>query len=141
MQESPQEIEPLVLEADSKVAARWKHPELFDSGFVGVPTHFLELYSLLNPPLTSGEAIFVVQLMNFKWNSKAPFPGYATLARRMGLSDKAVRRHAAALEAKKYLRRIKRVGTTNKFELSPLFDALLVAKEKFGTGKRRKQND
>jgi DNA-binding transcriptional MocR family regulator len=90
------------------------------------------LYSKLNPPLTSGEALFIIQLMNFKWNKRAPFPSYGLLAKRMGLSDKAVRRHAAALEAKKYLYRIQRVGATNKFDLSKLFDALLEAKAKFG---------
>jgi DNA-binding MarR family transcriptional regulator len=105
--------------------ARWKHERLFDRGFVVLPTHFLESYSLLNPPITSGEALLVIHLMNFKWTDKAPFPGYSRLAKRMGVTDKAVRRHAASLEAKKYLQRIQRIGSTNQFDLTPLFDALL----------------
>ena len=121
---------------DFTAKARWKHPELFDAGFVSVPTHFLELYSKLNPPLTSGEALFIIQLMDFKWTKAAPFPSYNTLAKRMGLSDKAVRRHAATLESKRYLQRIQRVGATNQFDLSKLFDALATAKEK-----HRKQTD
>jgi hypothetical protein len=107
------------------VKTRWKHDELFDDGFVGVPTHFLRLYSLLQPPLTSGEAMFIIQLMNFKWDELNPFPSYKLLAERMGVSSKATQRHAATLESKKYLKRIARVGTSNEFDLSQLFDAVL----------------
>jgi hypothetical protein len=133
MSDSPQEGLEASDKIDRSIIARWKHKDLLTPGYVSVPKLFLELYSLLNPPLTSGEALFVIQLMSFKWNEKAPFPGYATLAKRMGLSDKAVRRHAATLESKKYLRRIQRIGSTNQFDLNPLFDALLKAKQKFET--------
>jgi hypothetical protein len=116
--------------SDKTVMTRWSHDELFDAGFVGVPTHFLELYSHLKPPLTSGEALFIIQLMNFKWDAKNPFPSYKTLATRMGLSTKAVQRHASTLESKRYLDRIQRIGDSNQFDLSKLFDALLQAKQK-----------
>jgi hypothetical protein len=115
--------------SDRTVIARWEYKELFDNGFVAVPTRFLELYSLLKPEITSGEALFIIQLMTFKWDKSAPFPGYNLLAKRMGLSDKAVRRFAASLETKKYLKRFTRQGTTNIFDLSPLFDALLRAQQ------------
>jgi len=65
--------------------------------------------------------------MEFKWDTGAPFPGYATIAQRMGISSKMARRHAQNLEAKGYLRREIRVGKTNRFDLSPLFDVLLRA--------------
>jgi hypothetical protein len=117
---------------DNSIKKRWKHHELFDVGYVAVPSHFLELYAQLNPSLTSGEALFVVQLMNFKWTEKEPFPSYAVLAKRMGVTDKAVRRYAAALEGKKYLVRRRRVGKTNTFDLNKLFDALLDVKNKVG---------
>jgi hypothetical protein len=110
------------------LAKRWKHEELFDQGFVAVPTLFLRYYAHLTPHrLTLGEAMFVLHLMEFKWDAEAPFPGYATLSKRMNISDKMVRRHAQSLEAKKYLNRQIRVGMTNRFDLSPLFDALLRA--------------
>lgn len=105
-------------------SARWEFPELLENGFVPVPDSFLQLYSKLVPPLTSGEALFVIQLMNFKWDKQAPFPSYHTLAKRMGISDKMARRHAASLESKKYLLRISRIGGTNRFNLSNLFAAL-----------------
>jgi MarR-like DNA-binding transcriptional regulator SgrR of sgrS sRNA len=112
---------------------------------VAVPTSFLGHYAHLEPNrLTSGEALFVLHLMEFKWDEDAPFPGYATLAQRMGISVKMARRHAQTLEAKKYLTRKIRVGRTNRFDLSPLFDALLNAtqkEQKSETARRRgKQN-
>lgn len=116
------------IEPRRSLAHRWKHEELFVLGFVAVPTLFFRHYAHLQPHrLTLGEALFVLHLMEFKWNADAPFPGYSTLAKRMGVSDKMVRRYAQSLEAKKYLRRQLRTGQTNRFDLSPLFDALLRA--------------
>ena len=107
-------------------AKRWKYEELFQKGYVAVPALFLHYYAQLKPfPLTSGEALFVLHLMTFKWDTEEPFPGYKTLAKRMGVSDKMARRHAQSLEIKGYLKRRLRVGQTNRFDLNPLFDALL----------------
>ena len=106
-------------------SARWRHAELFDDGYVPVPVEFLRHYARLKPySLTSGEALFVIHLMEFKWDNASPFPSYKTLAARMGVSDKMARRHAQSLEQKGYLRRIVRVGQTNRFNLTLLFDAL-----------------
>lgn len=111
--------------AKRSFAARWGHAELFDRGFVVTPTFFLQYYARLKPyPLTGGEALFVIHMMEFKWDSAAPFPGYKTLAERMGVSDKMTRRHAQTLQAKGYLLRKVRTGQTNLFDLTPLFDAL-----------------
>ena len=109
-------------------ADRWKHPELLAAGYVAVPALFLRHYARLTPySLTSGEALFVLHLMEFKWDEVAPFPSYKTLAQRMGVSAKMARRHAQRLESKGYLRRIVRTGQTNRFNLTPLFDKLLEA--------------
>ena len=78
-------------------------------------------------PLTSGETLFILHLMEFKWDSDAPFPAYKTLAARMGISDKMARRHAKSLQDKGYLKRRMRVGQTNRFDLNPLFDTVLKA--------------
>jgi Helix-turn-helix domain len=115
------------------LAARWKHESLFDKGFVSTPVRFLELYAHLKPhPLTPGEALFVLELMSFKWTEAAPFPSYKRVAERMNISDKMVRRYAQNLEAKGYLRRHVRRSQTNLFNLSGLFDALAdaVARER-----------
>ncbi len=111
--------------------ARWNHEAFFDKGFVATPVRFLELYAHLKPhPLTPGEALFVLELMSFKWSQAAPFPSYKRIAERMNISDKMVRRYAQSLEAKSYLRRQVRKNQTNMFDLSGLFTALMGAIER-----------
>lgn len=114
-----------------KLAARWGGQEsLFarPEGWVGVPDSFLRLYAKLKPyALTVGEAMFVLELMAYKWSERAPFPSYKSLAARMGVTDKMVRRYAANLEGKKYLQRETRIGSTNTFNLNPLLAALAAA--------------
>lgn len=121
-------IRPPAVEKQRSFAARWKHQELFAKGYVPVPIHFLEHYAQLTPfCLTVGEAMFVLHLMQFKWDDAAPFPGYKRIAAQMGISHKMARSHAKSLEVKGLLRREMRVSQTNKFDLSPLFDRLYKA--------------
>jgi len=110
-------------------AARWKHDKLFCRGYLAVPVTFLEHYAKLKKygGLTHAEGMFVLQVMSFKWGETAPFPSYATLSKRLGTGPKTVQRQAKALEDKGYLRREKRQGRSNAFELTPLFDSLLDA--------------
>ncbi len=103
---------------------------LVKDGWTPVSDFFLENYSRLNPPITTTEAMLIIQLMRHKWDENHPYPAFKTLARRMGITDTAARNHARSLEVRKnYLVRIKRVGMPNLFDLSPLFAAL----EKFKT--------
>jgi hypothetical protein len=69
--------------------------------------------------------MFVVHLMQHKWDRNAPFPSYALLAQRMGVSIKTARRFAASLHGKGYLRREFRIGETNCFYLDKLMAALV----------------
>jgi Helix-turn-helix domain len=114
-----------------KLAIRWGGQEILfarPEGWVGVPDSFLRLYARLKPyALTVGEAMFVLELMSYKWSEIAPFPSYKSLASRMGVTDKMVRRYAANLEGKGYLQREARIGSTNTFNLNPLFSALAAA--------------
>ena len=49
-------------------------------------------------------------------------PGFKTLARRMGVDGHVGAKSRPRLgEQKGYLRQLKRIGTTNHFELTPLF--------------------
>src|ERR1039458_4773263 len=85
---------------------RWGEQDerLFREGWLSVPTKFLRSYTALNPPLSSGEALFVLQLMTFKWDDAAPFPSYGRIAKTMGVTDKMARRYAQSLQKKGYLR-------------------------------------
>ena len=112
-----------------KFEKRWA-PELKSDGFVPVSTFFLENYHRLKPyDLTYGEAMFVVHLMQHKWDEQAPFPAYKTIAHRMHVSVKTARRWAASLEQKGYLKREMRVAQTNRFHLKGLIDALVRLKK------------
>lgn len=105
------------------VSARWT-PALVNGGWTPVSDYFLDSYTRLTPPLTNAEAMLIIHLMRHKWDEAMPFPGFNTLARRMGVTATSVRNHARSLELKGFLRRLKRIGTTNHFDLVPLFQAL-----------------
>jgi hypothetical protein len=106
--------------------ARWgtQDTELFREGWLSVPTKFIRSYAALNPPLSPGEALFVLQLMTFKWDDAAPFPSYGRIAKTMGVTDKMARRYAQGLQRKGYLTRQFQKRGPNKFDLTRLFDAL-----------------
>ncbi len=93
-------------------------------GWTPVSESFLRLYGGMHPPISAGEAMFIIQLLSFKWDRSMPRPGLRTLAQRMGVSDTQVRSYARSLEKNGYLKRILRVGQTNRFDLGPLFAAL-----------------
>lgn len=106
-----------------EVANRWT-PTLVKDGWTPVADFFLDNYHRLNPPISNPEAMLVIHLLRHKWDASPPFPGLATMARRMGISVTAVRSHARSLEKKGFLQRHAQAGTTNRFHLEPLFDAL-----------------
>jgi DNA-binding MarR family transcriptional regulator len=112
-------------EQQRDLATRWGgKPVLFENGFLAVPNTFLRYVGKLNPPLNPAEILFILELMTFKWGERAPFPGYKTLADRMGISQPYARKLARSLEDKNYLKRRIRRGQTNRFFLTGLFDEL-----------------
>lgn len=106
--------------------ARWGNlEEMFEGGFLVVPWKFLTCYAWLRPePLTTGEAMFVLHLMTFKWEAAAPYPSYKTLAKRMNVSETMVRAYARSLSKKGYLIRQYQKKAPNRFDLNPLFAAI-----------------
>ena len=112
--------------ARHSIVDRWGGDEsVLSEGFVAVPRAFLRLAGTLRPSLTPAETLFVIQLMSWKWDERAPFPGYSTVAARMGVSVPYARKIARSLESKKLLRRQARRGQTNRFDLTPLFKKLI----------------
>jgi hypothetical protein len=94
-------------------------------GFLGVPSVFLSgLGAIGEYGLSPAETLLVLQLMSHKWDARAPFPSYKRLAYRMGVSEPYARKLARSLEEKGLLKRIERVGSTNRFSLEPLFAIL-----------------
>jgi DNA-binding MarR family transcriptional regulator len=103
------------------ISKRWT-PALVLDGFTPIPAAFLEHYGPMG--ITSSEAMLIVHLMSHKWDEKNPFPTFGRIAARMRVSETAVRGHARNLEKKKFLKRIKRPGRSNEFDLTPLFERL-----------------
>jgi hypothetical protein len=108
---------------DHAVAKRWTQA-LVKNGWTPVSDFFLENYHRLRPEVTSAEAMFIIQLMRHKRDAKPPYPGFKSLATRMGVRVGTARGYARSLETKKYLVREMREHTTNRFHLEPLFTAL-----------------
>jgi hypothetical protein len=108
------------------IVTRWGgRRELFDDGFVAIPSRFMEYRAAMMPHrLTPTEALFIIDLMAHKWTAADPYPGYRRLAKRMGKTEGYVRKLARALEIKGFLTRVPRVGSTNEFDLEPLFKKL-----------------
>ncbi len=106
---------------DRSPEARWT-PALAKNGWTPVVDDFLDNYAELG--ITPGEAMLIVHLMRHKWDKNAPYPGFETLGRQMGITPTSVRNHVRSLEKKKLLVREMRVSQTNKFHLTPLFERL-----------------
>jgi DNA-binding MarR family transcriptional regulator len=103
------------------VSARWT-PNLARDGWTPVADVFLDNYRKLG--LSNLEAMFVIHLVRHKWSSAMPFPGFKRLATRMGLTSTAVRTHARNLEKKGLIKRVKRSGSSNTFDMTELFQQL-----------------
>lgn len=110
-------------ESTRGMVTRWGGDKrIMAEGWVAVPTSFLTGFRSIRPyGLTAAEALFVLELMVFKWDAKQPYPSYATLAERMGVSIPYARKLARSLQTKGYLYRTFRKGETNQFDLQPLF--------------------
>jgi hypothetical protein len=119
-------LEPKTTHKARDIVTRWGgHAELLSQGFVPVPATFLKNYASLKPfAMTSMEAMLVLQLMLHKWDADDPYPGYKSLAKRLGKTEGYARTLARTLEGKRLLARVVRVGRTNRFNLRPLFDKL-----------------
>lgn len=107
--------------AKRKVGDRWT-PAVAAGGWTPVCDYFLKNYHKLE--ITHGGAMLVIHLISFKWDAEAPFPSLSRLAKYMGITPTSVRTHLRRLEKKGYLYRQMRTGTTNRFHLQGLFDAL-----------------
>src|SRR5882757_4135595 len=105
-----------------QVSSRWT-PALARGGWTPVVNFFLDNYHRLHPkPLRYVEAMFIIHLMRHKWDSGAPYPGFKSLAKRMGISPQSARIYARTLQKKGCLVREFKTGETNRFHLRKLFE-------------------
>ena len=103
------------------IGSRWT-PSLAIFSWTPISDFFLDNYRQLG--ISNLEAILIIHLMRHKWTVEMPFPGFKRLANRMGMTPTGVRAHARNLQKKGLLRRVKRPGKANVFDLEPLFQKL-----------------
>ncbi len=108
-------------DSNHEIGKRWT-PSLAARGFAPIVQPFLEHQSELQ--ITPTEAMLIVHLMSFKWDTAAPFPAMSKLASRLGISERYVRKLCSRLEKFGYLKRYGRLGTSNQFDLNGLFAEL-----------------
>ncbi len=73
--------------------------------------------------------MLVIQLLDFKWTRDAPFPSVAALARRLGLTDRAVRDALKRLDELNLIKRESRHNSSggrssNRYVFDGLFERL-----------------
>ncbi len=121
------------------IGVRWT-TKLAAAGWTPISDLFLDSYRTLE--ITNLEAMFLIHLLRHKWTAQMPFPGFKRLATRMGVTPTAARGYARSLEKKGLLRRVGRVGRSNAFDLSQLFERLeAVLEGKLANGSEKPKQD
>lgn len=109
--------------ADS-IRAKWPDP-LLKWGFVPVARVFLRNYRRLSPPLTSFQAILVVNALDYAWSEdRLPYPTPDQLAGDLGVKVEVVEKNLLKLRANGYLRRLKTADGRVGLDFSRLHKSL-----------------
>lgn len=112
----------------NSVESRWTSK--LGKTFCAISSYFLANYHRLKLSehgrcMNSTEAMLVIQLHDFKWDDRAPYPTVRTLATRMGLSVRGVRNALHSLEEAGFIQRIADTrGGANRYVLNGLYGAL-----------------
>ncbi len=100
---------------------------LLTGGYTALPTYAWVYYARLG--VTEAEMVCLAQLCTYWWTERAPHPGEAALAARMGKTVRTIQGYLRSLEAKGLLHietRLSRNGQhqTNSYDLRPFFRAV-----------------
>jgi DNA-binding MarR family transcriptional regulator len=101
---------------------------LADGGFCALPTLFLAHCSGLRgsdgKPLKPSEILLAIHILSFKWTEELPFPSVETLAQRMGMNVRSIRKLLTSLERAGLVARLQAPRRANRYDLSQLFLAI-----------------
>jgi hypothetical protein len=100
---------------------------LLTGGYTAIPTYAWVYYARLG--VSEAEMVLIAQLCTYWWTERAPHPGEAALAARMGKTVRTIQGYLRSLEAKGLLHietRLSRNGQhqTNSYDLRPFFRAV-----------------
>lgn len=111
-----------LLPADSPV--REKFGAAVDGGFLAIPNILLKSQTYLG--LTSTNMVVLLNVLAYWWYAeKKPYPRSTTIAKRMGLSPRAVQRSLRQLQALELLEREKVNGDRTYLNPEPLVEKLV----------------
>ena len=101
--------------------------QLMQDGFTAVPNSVLEHYAELG--ITNNEMMFTIQVWNFWWRLRDPYPSLATIAERMGLQRRQTQQYVESLRNKGFLKTEQRYSEsgsklTNEYDFSPMLKAI-----------------
>ena len=99
---------------------------ILDAGWCQIPNLLLQNQHKLY--LTNDQLCTVVHVLSYKFSSEDPYPNNKTIAKRMGCTERSVRRHIAALKEHGYLVRHKRTAWSYEWDFSGLLSALRAIK-------------
>lgn len=117
-------------EVSSDVAGKWG-VLVAERGFAQLPNYLLFLNQFLDEEqrLSPIELLVLIELAATWWKkSELPFPSMATLAARVGVSERQIQRAVTKLEKGQFLNRVKRrssgIIASNAYDLAPLASVL-----------------
>jgi len=100
---------------------------LLTGGYTALPTYAWVYYARLG--VSEAEMVCLAQLCTYWWSARAPFPGEAALAVRMGKTVRTIQGYLRSLQAKGLLHIQTRLSdngrqSTNAYDLRPFFAAV-----------------
>jgi len=101
---------------------------LLTGGYTAIPTYAWVYYARLG--VSEAEMVCICQLCTYWWGERAPYPGEAALAARMGKTVRTIQGYLRSLEGKGFLHietRLSKNGQrrTNAYDLRPFFAAVV----------------
>lgn len=98
-----------------------------EKGFLPVANIFLLNYLKLG--LTMEEAMLTIQILQYGRSKRLPYPKVSLLASLTGKTQNTLRKYIASLREKGMLITKSRVGRSNYYDFTPLFDKLVAIQE------------
>jgi len=100
---------------------------LLVGGYTALPTYAWVYYARLG--VSEAEMVLIAQLCTYWWSERAPHPGEAALAARMGKTVRTIQGYLRSLDAKGFLHIETRLSDhgqqrTNSYDLRPFFAAV-----------------
>jgi len=100
---------------------------LLVGGYTALPTYAWVYYARLG--VSEAEMVLIAQLCTYWWTERAPHPGEAALAARMGKTVRTIQGYLRSLDAKGFLHIETRLSDhgqqrTNSYDLRPFFAAV-----------------